>query len=582
MSGPFGGPIASPGGCSCCGSLPVCGKVSVSVNGCNSKVIAGAPVELYRQQVISVAVTNGGSGYTSPPAVQFSTTNGLGATATAVLLGGSVDHIDVLTGGAYVGTVAVTLTGGGGTGATAANATLGGLTLVETINTNKDLTGFTFGTHGTNYTSIPNVSVSGGGGTGAVVTANLSAVAISSLVLDGGGSGYTSNPSASVSGGGGSGASVSPRLTAGPVTVLQLGAAGSGYTTGTGYALGFSGGVGGSGVAGTFDVDAGGHVTNLVLTNGGSGYTTNPTVSFPGAGGSGATGTALLGPTSVGALVLALAGSGYTSMPTIAIPPPTSGTTATGHAVLASQNVASLTIVNGGRNFTSTPTVTIDGPGGGGTTATVTAVIATGEESVFYTTSIGKYTISVDGSANGAWWSTTPITQVASLVSCSGVSAITVTLVPVASKVCRCIQCRDPIEIAPILTDSNGSHVMTFTGSGVYAVCYNAGSATGVSDCALGTPATGINVGYTLSCPTTAGGTWNLGQVFQCCNSTTDTRAVPSSCNATSHLPNTGIGTACGAADNQGAGTSPNGCSTTLSFTMGAGAIVPGTVTITL
>lgn len=68
--------------------------------------------------VLSVAVTAGGTGYTTAPAVAF-TGGGTGATATATVSGGVVTAVTVTNPGFnYTGT-GVTFTGGGGTGATA-------------------------------------------------------------------------------------------------------------------------------------------------------------------------------------------------------------------------------------------------------------------------------------------------------------------------------------------------------------------------------------------------------------------------------------------------------------------------------
>lgn len=75
-------------------------------------------------QVTKINVTNQGSGYTSAPAVAFTSSSGYGATATANLgtgqSAGKVVSITVNTGGQQYQTApVVTLTGGGGTGALA-------------------------------------------------------------------------------------------------------------------------------------------------------------------------------------------------------------------------------------------------------------------------------------------------------------------------------------------------------------------------------------------------------------------------------------------------------------------------------
>jgi len=71
--------------------------------------------------VTAITVTSGGSGYTAPPTVTI-TRRGSGgsvtaATATASITGDAVSSVTVLTGGAYLPTLAIT--GGGGSGATA-------------------------------------------------------------------------------------------------------------------------------------------------------------------------------------------------------------------------------------------------------------------------------------------------------------------------------------------------------------------------------------------------------------------------------------------------------------------------------
>lgn len=76
----------------------------------------------------TVTVTNGGSGYTTPPVVTFSTGSGSGATATATISGGAVtaitldrdpEGINFYQEGTYTATPAITISGGGGSGATA-------------------------------------------------------------------------------------------------------------------------------------------------------------------------------------------------------------------------------------------------------------------------------------------------------------------------------------------------------------------------------------------------------------------------------------------------------------------------------
>ncbi|MEK7399885.1 MAG: DUF2589 domain-containing protein [Candidatus Poribacteria bacterium] len=66
--------------------------------------------------VSSVAVTNGGAGYTSAPTVAFTGGGGTGATATATISGGAVVGVNVTNPGTgYTSAPGVTFTGGGAT-----------------------------------------------------------------------------------------------------------------------------------------------------------------------------------------------------------------------------------------------------------------------------------------------------------------------------------------------------------------------------------------------------------------------------------------------------------------------------------
>jgi hypothetical protein len=72
-------------------------------------------------RVTSITITNGGSGYTSPPTVNFSnpTTGTDNAVGYAVLSAGVVTEIVLTHGGSNYSSATITLTGGGGSGATA-------------------------------------------------------------------------------------------------------------------------------------------------------------------------------------------------------------------------------------------------------------------------------------------------------------------------------------------------------------------------------------------------------------------------------------------------------------------------------
>ena len=142
--------------------------------------------------VNSIALTNGGSGYTSVPAVVFTGTNATVSTATAVIAPTSVASLTVTTGGTgYTTAPTVVFTGGGGTGAVAtANVAAGIVTSITVTNA------------GSGYTSLPAITFTGGGGTLAAATAVLTATSVVSITLNGGGTGYVASPTISFTGGG--------------------------------------------------------------------------------------------------------------------------------------------------------------------------------------------------------------------------------------------------------------------------------------------------------------------------------------------------------------------------------------------
>jgi hypothetical protein len=76
-------------------------------------------------QIISIAITSAGSGYTSAPTVTITGGEGAGATATAEVSDGKLTSITIANAGSgYTGAPTIEITGGEGTGATA-TATVG-------------------------------------------------------------------------------------------------------------------------------------------------------------------------------------------------------------------------------------------------------------------------------------------------------------------------------------------------------------------------------------------------------------------------------------------------------------------------
>ncbi|MDM4249612.1 hypothetical protein QTO98_29670 [Klebsiella oxytoca] len=98
--------------------LPAC--TTPDIEGVTFLNNAGHDIAFGGGRLQSIAVTAGGSGYTSAPTVEIAGGGGTGALATATVSGGSVTKISVLYKGfGYNSAPTVTISGGGGSGATA-------------------------------------------------------------------------------------------------------------------------------------------------------------------------------------------------------------------------------------------------------------------------------------------------------------------------------------------------------------------------------------------------------------------------------------------------------------------------------
>ena len=163
----------------------------------------------------SITLTSGGSGYRSTPTISF-TGGGSGAVATATIGGGGfsgtkVTSVRLVSGGSnYLPTATVVFTGGSPTTAATASAAVG-----------RSVASVALDGGGSGYTSVPAVGFSGGGGSGALATATLAPAPVASLTLTNAGSGYTAAPTVSFSGGGGTGANFTASLAAGQLIALR-------------------------------------------------------------------------------------------------------------------------------------------------------------------------------------------------------------------------------------------------------------------------------------------------------------------------------------------------------------------------
>lgn len=290
-------------------------------------------------QVTALAITEGGSGYTSAT-ITLAGGGGSGATADATIANGVVTAVSVTAGGSGYTTAPTLTLSGGGTGFAASVEVSGGAVQAVTITQ-----------AGSGYPSNATLSLKGGGGTGATVTPTISDGVIVGATVTEVGTGYTSDPDVTISGDGSGatataargvqgriididtatftrlvprfgGSDVEPRWLAhvrdvpvvdketgtasgvsefgtvvgnrfpspgpGPVAELTLTATGQGYTTAPDVTITGGGGSGATAIA----ILSGDQVTDITLTNPGSGYSAPPTITFSGSGGSGAAASA--------------------------------------------------------------------------------------------------------------------------------------------------------------------------------------------------------------------------------------------------------------------------------------------------
>lgn len=168
----------------------------------------------------SIGIVNGGSGYTTTPAVVISAPNqtgGVQAEAEAIITANAVSSIVLTEGGTgYTSPPTITITGGGGSGANAVCSLVTFATgTVSVVVTNG----------GTGYTNVANtvVTIAGGGGANATGQAILSGGQLINVIMTNAGSGYTNaaNITVTITGGGGSNATAKAVINTEPLTGIQ-------------------------------------------------------------------------------------------------------------------------------------------------------------------------------------------------------------------------------------------------------------------------------------------------------------------------------------------------------------------------
>jgi hypothetical protein len=182
--------------------IPINNVIGAGTGGGNVFFNGEVSVQNVVQSSISaILITDGGTGYTSPPTVVITGGGGSGATAASLLGIAAITRIRV-PGTAYVVNDAVTLTDFFGNSSAAA--------VVLSVDAAGGITSLNLTAAGTGYTFTNFLTVTGGTGTGASVRASANVV---SVAITNQGSGYSSPPLISFISGSGTGASAIANIT---------------------------------------------------------------------------------------------------------------------------------------------------------------------------------------------------------------------------------------------------------------------------------------------------------------------------------------------------------------------------------
>ena len=196
----------------------------------NDRILIGDPAKgyftwdgtnlIFIGSVGQIGIVQGGTGYTSAPAVIISapnSANGVQATAVATVTANVVSSILITEAGTgYTSSPTVTFNGGGGSGANAVS----GITTFATGTVSVLVTA-----GGTGYTNASNltVTIAGGGGANAAAQGIVSGGIVTQVVMTNVGSGYTnaSNITVTIAGGGGTNATAKAIINTEPVVGIQ-------------------------------------------------------------------------------------------------------------------------------------------------------------------------------------------------------------------------------------------------------------------------------------------------------------------------------------------------------------------------
>lgn len=330
---------------------------------------------------------------------------GSGATANAVLTGTRVNIVNMVSqGSGYTSPPLVQFVGGGGTGASA----------TATVNTAGAVTGITVTNNGTGYTSAPTVLITpafdappavafvGGGGTLATATTTINGVMSLGRVTNVG-VGYFDNPTVTVSRGDGGVGATAASIVGVYVRRINMTAGGANYTANFNVTVTSPTGANATGVANV----AGGVVTSVTITNGGRGFDwyNRPTINLNGGGGTGATGDVIL----EGGVFDIIPSRNYSPTPTVTI----TGGGATTPAVIAPiLSITKINVGSGGTGYVSSDAAVLAATpvtitGGGGTGATAVAYVDNNKYVPNGTPDVGKI-VSIAVTNGGSGYTSIP------------------------------------------------------------------------------------------------------------------------------------------------------------------------------
>lgn len=295
--------------------------------------------------VVSIRLTTGGSGYSTPPTVTLTGGGGSGAAAVAYMAGTRVARVEVVSAGlGYTSDPTVNIAGNAEATAHAYTHSFRPLKLLKARDgtlIGVDGMGRGIRWNGQESSASPlgllppqrKPAVTLGAGTGQFLTA---------IDITESGSGFYEPPAVTITGGNpDTPARARARVAGGRVTAIDITEAGGGYQSVPSVTLS-----GGNPSGGTFTVDAIGQVIGVEVTNSGSGYTATPTIGI--ATSNGLTEASFVAVTDGDKLldiIVTAAGTGATTTPVLSV---------SGNASLkplVQYSVRSVSVVHGGTGY---------------------------------------------------------------------------------------------------------------------------------------------------------------------------------------------------------------------------------------